>query len=471
MAKSPIFNLTGLQLGISPLLQNQGEFTRLINIDSDPIGVKKKRSGYATYLTNTTNAPVVNLFEWHKNGGTEFYVYKVSGSVIEYSSQGTAPWTICGNGTYTSGNAVGNVVVNNTLLIGDGVGSTRHTTSGTSFIDTTLAPIMSRFSEFQGRVYGIGTAEVLFYSVTNDPTNWNLSGTSDSSSITIPGAGKLIDVMKAADKVITTKDSGLMHRWDGFALVDPAVSLGQTSPQSVVRVDDYRLYLNRLGYFGFNGAQPTIQSNAIQSQIYNDQNTAIVGSLFDTIPGGEYRYKAMWSVGTVTDDFTNETVNNCLQVYEYQLNQWSNYSMGTQPTSFLKFKNNNREEQFIFGDSSGQCYTLGGTATSDNGQPIESIMEFIYHDGAPELEKKFNYLWMFFNPGCGARVQVAVGNTYVKGKKNWIDIGDVTSGVKEFKFTNGERGRLLFIKITESSIDSRFSFYGCNVDYDPIPRR
>ena len=55
MARFPVFSLGGLNLKVSPLLQNPGELTRSVNVDSYPIGGKRKRAGYTTYLGTTPN--------------------------------------------------------------------------------------------------------------------------------------------------------------------------------------------------------------------------------------------------------------------------------------------------------------------------------------------------------------------------------------------------------------------------------
>lgn len=471
MADSQLFNLQGLNTGVNPLLQSQGQFTRLVNVDSDPAGVKKKRPGYITFLGTPDNSKVNSLIDYHRSDGTTFTLLRASGSSLYYSQQGTGDWTLASNGTITNGNTVGYTNLNDVLIVGDGATATRHTTDGISFTNTTLAPIGNRLTNYQGRVYMIGTSNSLFYSVTNDATNWNTSGTSDSSSITIPGAGKLIDVMKVSDRIVTTKNSGVMHRWDGYNLFDLSTKLGPTSPYSIGEIEDYRLYLNRKGYYGFNGANnPQIISHPIRSQVYNDSGSAIVGSVFDNSPAGVFKYYYMNSVGTVTDDFTGETINNCVQTYNYQLNEWSNYSFGTAPTAFLQYKNNSLNEQLLFGDNNGQCYAYGGTATSDAGTPIESIIEFLYHDGNPELEKEWKYYQFIFNPGCIARVQIAFGDTFTKGKKNWISLDPAKNGVIADTFPSGSRGRILFVKITENSIDSRFIFYGCAFSYKPLSR-
>lgn len=464
-----LFNLTGLQLGISPFLMQPGQFTRLINIDSNPIGVKQKRAGYGT-IFNSFGAKIDSLFSWLQDDGTTLNVYIASGGSLFYSAQGTATPTICGNGTLTAGAAIGYTVLNNTLIIGDGTAATRHSTDGTSFTNTPLAPVASKFLTYQGRVYAMGTSSYLFYSVVANGTNWNTAGTSDSSSIYIPGAGKLLDMFKVSDRVITAKNSGVMHRWDGYNLYDLSTNLGPTSPSSSVKIEDFAFYLNRLGYYGFNGDIPKIISNPIRPQIYNDSGSAIVGTVFNNAPAGVYKYSYLAAVGSVTDDFTQETIPNCLQIYNYQLDEWSNYNFGTLPTSFHTYTDATSVQQTIFGDNSGLVYQYGGTYLSDNGLPVEAIMECVWTGGLPELEKEFNYIWLFFNPGCQARVQVAVGNYFTKGKKDWKDLGSVSNGVAEFHFSK-ERGRLLFIKISEYSQDTRFSYYGCSIDYDPIVRK
>jgi len=122
-------------------------------------------------------------------------------------------------------------------------------------------------------------------------------------------------------------------------------------------------------------------------------------------------------------------------------------------------------EQFIFGDSTGQCYTLGGTNLSDNNVAITSTMQMVYHVGVPHVDKAWKKLWMFFNPGCAAQVSVACENTFHPNAKKWISLGDAKSGVVEFNFPPNSRSKLLFIKITEASIDAGFVYYGLTCEF------
>src|SRR3990167_4786687 len=205
--------LRGLQQQVNPLAQDSSEFIQLVNVDSSPFGAKTKRAGYATYLTSLGER-VDTLFTYRKNTGTQFWNYAAAGGSLFYSQQGTGAWTICGNGTITNG-TVFNGVLEDTMIITTPTGTTRHTTDGTSFTDTTSAPVGGvGVIEYQNRIWIPGTSSNMFYSTTGTPTDW----TSDSSSIAIPGAGRLLSGFKSQDRLITTKNSGLMSRWDGFSL-------------------------------------------------------------------------------------------------------------------------------------------------------------------------------------------------------------------------------------------------------------
>lgn len=469
MANLTNLSIKGINTYINPLLKGDGDLLRAVNVESSPFGGKTKRPGYNTYLGTPDNSQVNTLFNWTKNDGS-FFNYRASGTALYYSTQGTGDWTLCGNGTIGSGAHICYAVLDDTLIIGDGVGSTRHTTNGTSFTNTVLAPIAVDLAQYQNRIYLAGTASTEFYSTTNDATNWSTSGTSDSSSFTVPGAGKLIKNTVVADRLILDKSSGLEYRWDGFSLVDTGTKLGPSSPYSIDQAEGYFFRLNRLGYFGYGGERPQIISNAIQRQIYNDAGSAIVGTVFDSAPGVVYRNNYMCSVGDTTDDLTSETVYNCIQKYGYQTNEWLNDSYANKPTAFCTYRDVNGNEQLLFGDSTGQCYQRSGTATSDNGAPIASLLEFVHHGGVPQFEKKWEWLTLFFNPGNEVKVQVATGDTFTRDTLKWVEVGNCSNGIAEFRFPQGTRGRLLFIKIYESSRENRFTFYGYDVQASVIPR-
>ncbi len=453
----------GINLQTNPLANN-GELLRATNVDPYHVGSWKRRAGFVTYLNTTDTASVSSLFNFTNNTGTQFWNYRVSGGTLYYSTQGTSNWAICGNGTLTAGAFCSPGVLENTMMIGDGTATSRYTTNGTSFIGTTTAPKTQFFVDYQNRLWG-GTASVLSYSNIGTPTDW----TNNSSFVTIPGAGGINQTFKAGDRLVISKNSGVMFRYDGDSLVDVATNLGPSSPQSLGTIEDYRFYLNRLGIFGYGGGRPQLLSNKIEKQIYNDAELGVAGTAFINAPGIAHRYDYILSVGSIQDDLTSEPINNALILYDYRLNQCRNYSMAVQPTAFLSFANNSGNQQLIFGDGAGKCYTMAGTATTDNGTAITSYIEGFIH-GDSFLEKKWNWVRMIFNPGCQAQVQIAITDTFTRQSKNWKTLGQAKDGVVEYGFPAGSRGRFLFYKISDSSTITPFEYFGAEVDADVIPR-
>jgi hypothetical protein len=465
MAKQ-YFNTAGINTYVNPL-QQDGGLIHAVNVVSFPYGAKSKRSGYSTFLGTADGAQVQSLFSFPNiaNNGTTVNLFRASGSALYHSVQGTGAWTVSGNGTITNGAHFGQAILANTLIGGDGVGSTRHSTDGTSFTNTSIAPIAEHFTQFQNRIYAAGTASTLFFSTTNDATNWNTSGTSDSSSLQIPGAGKLGKIFKAADKLVTTKNSGLMHKWDGDSLIDMATKYGPSSPYSIADAEGYRFFINLFGHFGYDGGNPKLLSNAIQRQFYNDRGTGIAGTAFTTIPAECHRYDYLASVGTITDDFTQRQISNAIIKYDYQKNEYLNWSLANKPTALHSYKDVNGVQQLVFGDAVGQCYQLD-SSTTDNGAAIESEMVFVFTYDAPEFEKKWNYWRGIFNPGCELKVQVACSNTLTYQHLTWKDLGDVSDGVAEYRFPVGSRSRFLFVRMYESSKSARWTYYGSSIDAD-----
>lgn len=460
-----ISNTQGLDLYVNPLAQESNGLLRAVNTTSDPFGAKKKRPGYVTFLGTAEGSAVKDLFSWTKDDGALF-LYRNSGTQLLYSVEGTGAWTAVNNGSVAGTAHVGYTVLGDTLILGDGAGSTRHTTNGTALTNTSLAPVAQDFVQFQNRIYAIGTASDMFYSTTGDATNWSTSGTSDSSSIRIPGEGKLLAIRKDSDRVITTKTSGQEYRWDGFNLVDMTTTLGPSSPYSVAKIEDLSTYLNRNGILTTSGDRPRLISNAIQPQIYNDADSGIAGSTFDTAPGVVHRYDYFLSVGTIAEDITNYTIQDAIIKYNYQKNEFLNFKFANFPTAWCSFKDTNKVQQLIFGDATGQVYKYGGTATTDNGAAIESVIQGVIH-GNTLLNKQFKTYRLSFNPGCQAKVQFAVANTFVKGALDWFDVASASSGVLEGRFPSEKsEGKFLFYRIYESSKTARFDWYSMEIELE-----
>ena len=184
-------------------------------------------------------------------------------------------------------------------------------------------------------------------------------------------------------------------------------------------------YINRYGNYGFGGANPELLSNAIQRQFYSNSGSAIVGTAYPFIPGACYRYDYFASVGDVTDDFTGRTINNNIINYNFQKNEYLNWSLADKPTASFPALDVNENYNFYFGDASGQCYQFDDSFT-DNGESIPTEMVFVYHFDSPQFQKAWRYWRGFFNPGCEANVQVATSDSYTYQTLKWKDLGDCT---------------------------------------------
>lgn len=463
MAQYPVYLLGSLNLRVNPLLHKGGDLLRSVNVETTPYGAKRKRPGYVKYLGTTPNgSQTEGLFNWTKNNGTQFWNYNFAGGKLYYSTQGTGAWTICGEGTLSASGTLTHAVLEDTLMVADGAGSTRHTTNGTAFTKTTAAPMAVSLTEYHQRIFAAGTASNLFWSTTGTPSDW----TSDSSSVLIPGEGKLLTTFRLGDEIVATKNSGRVFKYNEDSLRDTATNLGPTSSRSIADIEDYRIYLNRLGFFGFSGERPQLLSNPIERQVRNDVGEGIIGTTFDNAPATTHQYRYYCTIGTVTDDITDEEVADCVAVYDMQLNEWWNYKFAQRPTAWMSYKDVSGDQQLIFGSgNNGQCYKVAGTATDDDGTAAEAIMEGVIHCNDPGRDKEWKKFLAFANPGCAGHIQVAPSSSFSKRTKKWINLGNFKDGIVEYDFPSGSRSKLLFWKFTEVSKKARFQLYGFELTY------
>ena len=449
---------------MSPFLQNQGAVLRALNVERDVIGGYRKRSGYTTFLGTPDNAQVNTLFNWVQNDGVTNTVYRASGSALYHSVSGTGDWTLSPGGTIADGGHFGYAVVDNDLIGGDGTTATRHSTNGTSFSDVSGAPLAEHWVDYQFRAWAArgtavsGTNTDMFYSTVGTVTDW----TTDASSIRITGAGRVNSLFKSADRVMVSKDAGNMFRWDGYSLIDLSTNTAPSSPYSIGDIEDFKIYLTRQGYYGYGGGKATLISSPIEKQIYNRAGSGITGTTFDNAPGIGFKYNYYCSTGTVTDDLINVTIPDNIHVYNFQLDEWYNWQFANRPTAFGTYQDTDSNEQMIFGDATGQCYQVTGTATSDNGNPIEAQLMGFIHGGILE-DKKWNWISAMFSPGCRAKLSVALADTFTSDL-NWHEVGDAVDGVVEYRFPSGSRGKFCFWKISENSTSPAWQLYAIEFD-------
>lgn len=481
-------------------MTSDGQIIHCVNTYAPGIGVIAKRPGYGTFLNNPDNSQVNTIKSWSWADGTTLFLYRASGSQLYYSQQGTANWTPAGNGTLGSGSSHwGAVNLNGVYIGGDGMGSTRHTTDGMNFTTTVGAPVGQFWETYQNAAF-VGAGSVLFQSCSNDATNWTIGGTSDSTSFDFTAEGAIGVLFKVNDYLIISKNRRTMFQYDGNAFVDLATNHGPSSPYCIGSVSGQCLYLNQIGHFSFDGATPQLLSNAVQRQFYNRADTGMAGTVFFSTPGVGHIYDYFAYQGTITDDFTGRTIPNAILKYDYQKNQYMNWSFANAPTAFHSFTDKNGRVRLLFGDANGNTYRLENDKLSDNGVAIQSevVMLFTYASQGQDIsstsaqttlgstwEKKWNWIRLFFNKGDECNIQYAFSNTLTYQHLRWSEAinvrangqpgGDyfqVSDGVAELRFpmteNNVPRSRFLFLRIYDDSDSSAWTYLGAQIDAEPI---
>lgn len=481
-------------------LQVDGQIIHANNVYQPGQGIIAKRPGYGTFL-NSLGTQVNSLFSFPKQDGTTLFLYAAAGSLLNYSVQGTANWAIAQGssggdvgGTITNGNHVGNAILNNVLIVGDGVGSTRHTTNGTQFTNTTLAPVAQHLTQFHNRIYASdGTSSTLTYSSAGSADNWSITLPADSSSFTVPDEGAVGKTFVAGDRLIITKTKGKLFNYDDVTLIDMSSKYGPSSPWSVANIDDTWFYMNQVGIFQTDGANKQLISNVIQNYFYNNQNNGIGTAALGTAPASSHIWDYLVAVGTITDPTVGRQINNAILKYDFIKNQFHTWSFANAPTAMHSFIDINNQRQFIFGDTTGQVYQLDRTKTSDNGTPIQTELVLLFNYASQQSEfsqtsasavtgstweKRWKYGRFFFQPGDEVNIQYAFSNTLTYQHLRWSEaintkIGDgdywqVSDGVVEIRFPNDPnnlpRSRFLFIRIYDDSDNSAWLYRGAQID-------
>lgn len=464
--KYRLYDFKGVKQNLSPFNHQDGDLLTCQNLYSYPYGAKTKRPGYVEFL-GTVSGQVNNLWSWEKPSTGALFLYNASANTVKYSVEGTGDWTVAENGTAGYANAYwGQTSLDEYMIMGDASGSTRHTTNGTSFTNTTLAPVGNQFAEMNQRVLIGGTASILYASELGSAIGWSPSATSPSYSEPIGGQGKIASVRNIGGEIVVTKTGGAIVHFDGYKKFQNPSSEGPSSYLSQAQYAGIWFWLNHNGIQMFD-SKPKLISRGIQDLIYNNTGSAISGGQFSLAPGVVHQEDYFVSIGTVTSSLIPETINSCVIKYNLPLNEFSWYQYANEPTAFHSFIDANDNRQLIFGAANGQCYKVTGTATSDNGTPITASMMGFLTFGAPETDKLVNQIDLFASPGCGAKFQVAMSDTLDLNALNWVDVGNLFRGHYRWTGPQGLRGKFMFYRLYERSSDKPFTFYGMTIDVEP----
>lgn len=485
-------------------MTSDGQLIHALNVVNFPQGALSKRGGYRAILGNPDGQQVNGLFAFPFQDGETLFTYRQSGTSLYYSTQGTGAWTQAnmgtGPGSVVASNYIGNAIFNNILTIGDGSNILWTSGNGTSFTQPGSAPIAQYLQTFHNRLYTTdGTSSLVQYSVANDPTNWQNSGTSDSSFLVTTSAGACEGLFVAGDMLQITKSKGDVFTWDDTTLTDVSTSYGPSSPKSIAQIDNYWFYINYLGIFGDDGANKQLLSAPITRMFFNRLGVNVSGiNLINS--GNVLATTLFWDyisvVGNINDDFTGKIVNNALIKYDYQKNAFVYWNLADFPTAITSYVDLFNHQQLLFGNSSGQVFQYDQGATSDNGAPIATEMVFLFTYAAQansfsqtsaqtifgsSYEKKWNWIRLFFNPGDEMNIQFAFSNTMQLQHLKWSsprltrdrgqdndDWFQVSDGVAEIRFPNDvnntPRSRFLFLRIYDESDASQWTFYGSQID-------
>lgn len=364
-----------------------------------------------------------------------------------------------------SGSRTSTTVLNNLLVLSNGINPLTTTSDLTNFTVNLANPPAKYIITWKGRVYAIGVPYApsrLYFSAANDPTNWvndPLDASTGGFQDIDPdhnGSGIGLDVEN--DRLIVHKDH-VQYKIipDEFGRPAQVVPLGEptTSHWSIAPSNEFNVGF----FFGRNGfSQQVADTPSLISTAIQDLIDGMPDSQLDDLAGHFFKFKYFCTMGssvTEAENMGNRTFTNPLFVYDIRLQEIYMYTTAHETTTINSWLDQTQSDNMYTGDIDGQTFKWDGSF-SDNNDPIVGEME-TWEDNldAPHLTKRYEYISLETNPGC-------VSSAYYNlDKTRWIDLGDLTSGAAKVYFGDGGFNRKNYaIKVTDNSTTTPSVFYG-----------
>lgn len=251
-------------------------------------------------------------------------------------------------------------------------------------------------------------------------SNWFEVGQDDGDDIT--GFGE------NSDRLLVFKNNSF-HRFDGSSVMKLA-DIGTPTQRTIVNIQKWTLFANRLGIFSFDGVEPQQVAKKVQKY-------------FTAIPLSNLSKMVAWSEGDVYKVYIGDvTVDdkylpNCVVCYDLSENNFTTLALPDAVRAVTKFTDT--EDQLVFGNSAGQVYNLN-SGNKYGSKPIdfEWITKYIDLDD-PENEKQVNGLVIFGNNLEGVKLSIIADN----GRPQTIATLQATSEYVNCR-VNGRRFQLIF---------------------------
>ncbi len=450
-----IDNFEGINRGVSPCLLKKSELIVCRNLYTDVIGAKTKRPGYATFLNAPDSNPVRNLIYFELGNGATKRLLRVSGTKIYVYSFTGGVWGAVAKTITDSTNRFSTAALSGKLFMCNG-NFTPMVYDGTDFNDVGTAPKGRWCAVFNRRiaVWGVvGNPDRLYLSKIDDPTDWSINANDPSAAkyynVDPDSYGNLTGGAVASRRLTLFKEKAA-YRFDGTDFAPVPTSEGLSSQAGIKELEDFVIYPNRAGVYGFIGDKPTPLSDYVKDY-YAGIASNYYDPLVERLAAGLWKQHYLLSVGAITDKDDN-TYSNVVLAYNQRLNQWFLWTFAHLPYAFEVYNDASGVRQTIFGDDNGNTYTFdSGTADGTENIDTEIVTAPL---GAKQYQRyHLRGIGVVASPSASGKV------FYDFSDNDWQSIGELKGRYTTFMCPEEAIGVAPRIKIADNGNSASHTIY------------
>lgn len=494
MKYNPLFGLTGIQRGTTPMLTNEGEFYDTNNLSPSKAGVMKKSGDYALKSNIIVSGKdILGGIDFIRADGTHTHIVAVDGAsnadiyIYDPTGVSASPSISPSSEVSPSPSISPSISPSGAPVIANWVAQGRSLTKGTrvSFaysptLDTLFATngVDSPLS-FNGTTWSTGTSLSgapkgkyafnfafrmwLFNLNVNDtlyPTRGIRSSLVDEPPITWDFTNDYVEFDSVVNGVGPAGENMLVLCEDREFLVTSSnqrIKVGDTgcvSADSVVGYKNVTFWASMGGYNIWTGSESLKISSAVDD-IWGALTTAQKQLIRAEVLNGVIY---IW-VGTITDpDDSNRTIPNIVLTYDISKNAWNRLSTGISITDFHKYRTSTGEALFA-GASDGGVYEMfsGG---SQAGAEFSSSFETHWNYGSgPGIVDNFRELRIYGEKLSGLDISYKVDDG------GWEPLRSEISGSSGFcKFS--KRAKRIKFMGSETSKSNPYEIHRIDIGYE-----